>query len=248
MSLELSERRYDELATVDGRRAAAPSLVMKLATGGEVWIAGIPTQQTKDAFPRVDLQVCCLAGPPESRKGVTLPGAQLRVFAISDARSRTEEWKALFPLIRASLFQGDSVLLHCIAGRHRAAVAGTMLVAIFGQLPFNSALQQVLRRRPVRVDQVFQDREFAAWAHAMVNSSKLLTPWPRCTGWITTGRSHTHVQTMAGITLCCHRQGQTRYERLKDPLVTTDPYEAIAWGRTFCSGCRARCPASFLLD
>eukprot|EP00438_Fugacium_kawagutii_P017495 Skav211853 [mRNA] locus=scaffold1622:146541:148184:- [translate_table: standard] len=248
VTLAPSDRRFDELATVDGKRAVKPSRVLKLASGGELWISGIPTSRTSAQFPRVDLQVCCLSGPPESRQGVTLPNAHLSVFTISNPNSRTDEWKKLFPLIRASLYQGDVVLVHCIAGKHRAAVAGVMILAIFCKLSVTDAIKEVLRHRPVRIDQAFEDRAFAQWAHDMVNTTRLSQPWPKCSGWITTERSHCHVQTMPGITLCCHRQGQASYERLRNPLVTTDRFEAAAWGRVFCPGCKARCPASFLLD
>eukprot|EP00438_Fugacium_kawagutii_P008471 Skav236142 [mRNA] locus=scaffold88:140891:147608:- [translate_table: standard] len=226
VTLAPSDRRFDELATVDGKRAVKPSRVLKLASGGELWIAGIPTSRTSAQFPRVDLQCSPISNP----------------------NSRTEEWKKLFPLVRASLYQGDVVLVHCIAGKHRAAVAGVMILAIFCKLSVTDAIKEVLRHRPVRIDQAFEDRAFAQWTHDMVNTTRLSQPWPRCTGWITTERSHCHVQTVPGITLCCHRQGQASYERLRNPLVTTDRFEAAAWGRVFCPGCKARCPASFLLD
>lgn len=131
----------------------------------------------------------------------------------------------MFPLIRSSLYQGDVLLLHCFAGKHRAAVLGVILVAEFGRMSFPEALKEVLRRRPVRVAQSFEERAFAEWGNAKVHEAKLLAPWPKCTGWITTGRSHAHVQTLPGIPRCCHRQGVTKYDR----GVTTVYPQRCAW-------------------
>jgi hypothetical protein len=50
------------------------------------------------------------------------------------------------------------------------------------------------------------------------------------------------------MTLCAHKQGQARPRELKDPDIASDKLEAIAWFLPFCSGCRERAPASFLLQ
>eukprot|EP00438_Fugacium_kawagutii_P026729 Skav228695 [mRNA] locus=scaffold2247:527755:531097:- [translate_table: standard] len=194
----------------------------------------------------------CLGGPLGSQ-----PGGRGRLMAVLQTLEDVASWEeAMGGACRSLLIHqagrypasGDVVLVHCIAGKHRAAVAGVMILAIFCKLSVTDAIKEVLRHRPVRIDQAFEDRAFAQWTHDMVNTTRLSQPWPRCTGWITTERSHCHVQTVPGITLCCHRQGQASYERLRNPLVTTDRFEAAAWGRVFCPGCKARCPASFLLD
>lgn len=45
VALAPSDRRFDELATVDGKRAVKPTLLFKLTSGGEIWLSGIPTAQ-----------------------------------------------------------------------------------------------------------------------------------------------------------------------------------------------------------
>ena len=45
------------------------------AKGGRLWLSGLPKQVEAPNFPPVTLQIICLPGSPESRGGVTLPGA-----------------------------------------------------------------------------------------------------------------------------------------------------------------------------
>eukprot|EP00435_Cladocopium_sp_Y103_P028886 s2906_g7.t1 len=246
--LGAADRRFDQLATVSGKQTEMPSLVLQLRRGGELWISGIPTEQTKHHFPAAQLQVCCMAESPERRGGITLEGAVLRQFPIADARARQNTWKALFPLVRRSLFQGDTVLFHCVAGRHRAAVAGTVVYAIMGRCNIKTTEEGILKRRPIKLQQAFQDRALADWAHRTVATTTLAAPLPKATAWAATDKSHVHVLTDNEVPLCAHKQGESRPRALKDPYITADKYEALAWSLPFCAGCRDRAPASFLLE
>eukprot|EP00435_Cladocopium_sp_Y103_P030945 s870_g7.t1 len=241
-----ADRRFDLLATVSGKQTEMPSMVLQLRGGGELWISGIPTKQTKHHFPPAQLQVCCMAESPERRGGITLEGAVLRQFPIADARARQTAWKALFPLVRRSLFQGDTVLFHCVAGRHRAAVAGTVVYAIMGRCNIQKAEEGILKRRPIKLQQAFQDRGLADWAHRTVATTTLTAPLPKAMSWAATEKSHVHILTDNNVPLCAHKQGESRPRALKDPYITADKYEALAWSLPFCAGCRDRAPASFL--
>ena len=145
-SLDPDENRFDQLATAKRKSTEAPSMVLRLNNGGATWIAGLPTERTKKHFPHVDLQVCCVVEEPEARGGITLPGAHLVMLPLTGS-DRDELWKACWPLIRNTLFQGDVVLAHCVAGRHRAAVGGTVIVACMQQTGLSAAEQTVLARR-----------------------------------------------------------------------------------------------------
>ena len=111
------------MATVKGKTTEAPSLVFKLRSGGEVWISGIPAGGFAGLLHGGDSRATWGSDPRRSRFG-ELPQRE--------RPRKTAAWKKLFPLIRQWLFQGDKVLIHCIAGRHRAAAAGTVTVACAG--------------------------------------------------------------------------------------------------------------------
>ena len=244
-SLDPDENRFDKLATVKGKTTEAPSMVLQLNNGGALWISGLPTEKTKRHFPKVDLQVCCMVEEPEARGGITLPGAHLVMLPLTGA-DRDDHWKACWPLIRNTLFQGDVVLTHCVAGRHRAAVGGTVMVACMQQTGVSAAEATVLARRPIQLQEAFKNRHLASWAHATVRSTRLGNPFPKGWGWAATERSHVHVVGADKAPLCTFKQGSNRPRFLKDPEITQDKQLASDWGLPFCAACRERCSASFL--
>ena len=95
------------------------------------------------------LQICCMSERPESRGGVTLGGALLKTFAIADPVHRNADWAEIWPLVKATLFAGESVLTHCMAGRHRAGGATTLMRAGLAQESFDDAAKYIKSRRPV---------------------------------------------------------------------------------------------------
>ena len=123
------QTQFDRLATAEGRSTLAPTLVLETRPGGKLWLAGIPTAATMDRFPPVNLQICCMSQYPEGRGGVTLPNASLMKFDIGRP-SQSQDWKLLWPLIHQSLQCGDSVLIHCMAGKHRAPALTSLVYAL----------------------------------------------------------------------------------------------------------------------
>ena len=56
--------------------------------------------------------------------------------AITDARSRDQQWKEAWPVIRQTLMSGGSVLGHCVAGRHRAAGGQALILSLITDSTF----------------------------------------------------------------------------------------------------------------
>ena len=104
-----SERRYDRLATVNGKTAEPPTLIYQSVRKGQVFLAGLPTSQTLHAFPATDLQVVCF---PESPGGISLPRTMVVHMSPTWTAGRTEQWKNLWPLLRGT----SSSRIHCGAG------------------------------------------------------------------------------------------------------------------------------------
>ena len=177
-----------------------------------------------------------------SRGGVELYGAKAKVshICVAHADGRDQEWQWYWPLI--------VVLVHCAAGRHRAAVVAFMIVAIMCRITVGQAHAQVLQRRPIQLEQAFRDDDLSKWAHAVVRHTELLSPWPQSGGWIGNERSHCHIMTCEGVALCAHEQGASQVARLLAPLMTKDPREGAAWCKPFCRECAERALAGFCCD
>ena len=130
LSASKADQVFDRLATIKGKAAQAPTFILETSAGGKLWLSGIPTARSQSHFPRCTLQVCCFPESPGQRGGVVLQGALLRHLSIANEHLRQEDWRKVWPLILQTLWSGESVLLHCISGRHRAAGASCMIRAI----------------------------------------------------------------------------------------------------------------------
>ena len=97
-------------------------------------------------------------------------------FPISGKQDRAGAWKRLFPRVRQSLYQGDVLLYHCMAGRHRGAAAGVVTVAVMGRMTIREAEESILKRRSIQLRQAFRDEHLADWAHKTVTSTTLPPP------------------------------------------------------------------------
>ena len=209
-------------------------------------MAGIPTAVTAAAFPACSLQVVCFPERLAQRQGVPLSGAHVEYFAIAHADRRQEDWDRVWPLVRRSLYHGDVVIVHCMAGRHRAALAAAMWLAMLKGISLADAAGEIRRCRDVEITKTLQDRKLAGWVHQALASSSAGASEPECTGFMATARSQVHISTAKGYPLCQHKQAARRADRLAYPLTTSDKFDAIAWERRFCRTCLSKCPASFL--
>ena len=73
-----------------GKSAPAPTrIAVAEISGGELWLAGLPTEQNKGRFAKTHLQVRCFGEGPERRGGCKLPGAPLRMEIAGYERSGT---------------------------------------------------------------------------------------------------------------------------------------------------------------
>ncbi|CAJ1339037.1 unnamed protein product [Effrenium voratum] len=210
LDLNPADSKWDRLATV--KSAQTPSLIYNNVRGGALFLAGIPTAVTAAAFPACSLQVVCFPERLAQRQGVPLSGAHVEYFAIGHADRRQEDWDRVWPLVRRSLYHGDVVIVHCMAGRHRAALAAAMWLAMLKGISL-------------------ADRKLAGWVHQALASSSAGASEPECTGFMATARSQVHISTARSTSV-----------RLAYPLTTSDKFEAIAWEQRFCRTCLSKHP------
>ena len=114
---------------------------MELLTVGEGGLrqSGVPTADCLHQFPRCGLQINCTDKQDptkikvqgrqggKDKKGVTLPGADVLNLQITGSR-RSEQFEEVLAATKTTLCQGENVVVHCKAGRRRAAVAAAKLV------------------------------------------------------------------------------------------------------------------------
>jgi len=128
------DQKFDRLATIHGKSAESPSLIYQNRAGGKLWLSGIPTRNTAHRFPKgVTLQIACMAGAPSSRGGVVLTDALLKHLCVAHGSSRNRDFEEVWPLLRNTMYAGESALIHCLSGRHRAGVGGCVFRALLAQ-------------------------------------------------------------------------------------------------------------------
>ena len=226
------------------REAAAADRVVEVkdAEIGEV-PASVDTRRPAEAaeLPGNFLEIPeCLGLNPADSKWDRLATVWGKYFAIAHADRRQEDWDRVWPLVRRSLYHGDVVIVHCMAGRHRAALAAAMWLAMLEGISLADAAGDV------EITKTLQDRKLAGWVHQALASSSAGVSEPVCTGFMATAKSQVHISTAKGYPLCQHKQAARRADRLAYPLTTSDKFEAIAWEQRFCRTCLSKCPASFL--
>ena len=89
---------------------------------GSAWVRCLPPQ----SFPDIALQITAMAQDPVARGGIVLPGG----FAPPMKHHFRKAGAGLLLLVKHTLWEGQNVLAHCMAGRHWGASAGAVLRSI----------------------------------------------------------------------------------------------------------------------
>ena len=114
--------------------------MFRTQSGGTLILSGLHVQEQR----QVALQVSALGQAPEARNGVTLQGARLLVVSL---RSRlSPRLGEVFGIIARTLWHGDCVVVHCMAGRRRAALLVCVTLALletpnFGTGPIEPSVE-----------------------------------------------------------------------------------------------------------
>ena len=94
-----------------------------------------------------------------------LPGASwfLRTWNVPFLVSLqdAEAWKDLWPLLLQTLYCGETVVVHCIAGRHRAGGASAVMRAALMDESFEVASKWIAARRNTDIPGFCKDKSIA---------------------------------------------------------------------------------------
>lgn len=210
-----------------------------------MWLSGLPVGATRGHFPAVSLQVKCFGDSLQSKGGVTISNATLVTVALTDPRQRESQWREHWPTIRQSVHANEEVLIHCMAGRHRAAGLAILVHSLLAGTSMAESHLVVKSLRDIEFDQLVKKKHVADWLYQTQRSSYVGAPLPAVIGYVATMRSRLHIMAEGGAPLCSHKQGSGKAaERLVRPITTSSLLEAVAWGREFCTSCISKAPPS----
>ena len=235
---------FDYLAGKQRRYDQAPSAIYRSEAGGVLWLGPLPVAETQARFPRVTLQVTCFSPEVEERGGLVLQGAMHIHIAPSSVRDRTQQWRVQWPLIKNSVQSGEGVLLHCLAGKHRAAGVAVLCRAVLAGESLQEAEDHIKKVRTIDLPGLVRNKGIGEWLAEMRRTTVLTAPHPKVVGCIATTKSKLHLMTDAELPLCQHKQSADKMvDRLSQPMKTTKFFEAAAWMRPTCDVCMGKAPA-----
>jgi len=139
---------------------------------------------------------------------------------------------------------GEEVLLHCVAGKHRAAGIAVLCRAVLCGESLIEAENHIKQVRRIDLPGLVKDKSIGEWLAEMKRSTTLTAPHPKVVGCIATTKSKLHLMTAAELPLCQHKQSADKVvDRLSHPMKTTKFFEAAAWQRPTCDACMGKAPA-----
>ena len=169
-----------------------------------------------------------------------------------------EEWPDVIRTVHNSLHQRDNAYVRCVAGVHRAGCAGTMMRAVLHGETFDQAFKEVGSVRQIRPESVIKD--FGQTRIDAMMGTRLTLPSQRPAGWAEFRTLiHAMVKKKDGtiLPLCTWNQKEEKATaRAKADQQCSElmkgPQELEDWlvdvSKSFCSKCKPKVPASFLVQ
>ena len=191
----------------------------------------------------------CFGKRQQEVGGTVIPGAYCIRLELSNPSRRTEEWQAACRLLTITLFAGESAVVHCMAGVHRAATVGAMMRSKLRHETFEVASSVVQRVRNVEIEKVVKQRGLAEWIRSTLANTRLPRIGPPVDQWVAAQAvgsrlhaSHASPPQTDQAPLCKWRQRAAHFG--SEPLVASSLQEAVGWGRQLRPECKAKLPAS----
>ena len=268
---ELAKQRFRKKG--NKYRPEPPTLIAKVRKqGGELWLGGLPLEENLQALKgkNISIQIHCFNGDPTSRtikdnrrgtrevRGKQIPGALVLQLNMDKPKEAEKEWPDVIRTVYSSLHQGDNAYVHCMAGVHRAGLTGPMMRSSVHGETFDEALKQVGSVRQIRPESVIRD--FGRPRINAMLSTRLTPPTQRPAGWAEFRKLiHAMVKREDGTSmpLCTWNQKEDKAaaraktnqqcsELMKGTKELGDWLVDVSKG--FCSKCKAKVPASFLVQ
>lgn len=107
----------------------------------------------------------------------------------TNTHQRVAQWQVAFPVIEVTVQAGEQVLVHCVAGRHRAAAVGVLLRTIFTAEPIPQSDAWISQWRDIELHRIAYDRGVGAWMKETLQRSQVGVAWPKVSGFLASSRS-----------------------------------------------------------
>lgn len=225
---------------------------------GGLFLSGLPLEADLErlAAHNVRLAVSVFGGQHQGAeaRGGKLPKycANLRM-PLTDRRNRSAAWPVVLGHILQTLQVNESVLIHCMAGCHRAPlVMGLVLCATQGWT-WSKAVEHMNRLRNVDVPGAMENAELRDWIFSRTRTRHAQPKQlPRPLMWVAADKSPSilwHIsfsndsdQSQQVYPLCMWNQKGAKF---KD-FVQTSTSEALTISTSFCNNCAKSVPGSLL--
>ena len=185
------DAKYDELAALRWKRKGSsksgveppckcpiPRRDPEGPEPGSIWVGGLPTETNRRWFEenRVTLVVTCFAESALTRevreqgrmvKGWIPDSCYVVHVVVGCEKERSEQFREALRIMAPTLEAGESVLIHCMAGVHRAPVITAASLSHFLPCSFDEAVRHVQQVRATELSLVLRDSRLASWARSM---------------------------------------------------------------------------------
>eukprot|EP00435_Cladocopium_sp_Y103_P036638 s1798_g9.t1 len=265
-AVDLNDDYFDALALQRWSRPGhsgspePPTVVYRHGTEAEapvVILGGNPDLQDLGLLEnhRVKLVVTCYTKPAAEQGAVFPSNVCIRHWVISSPKRRDRDWAALKPLIRSTLDHGSSILVHCMAGVHRAPVAtGIVLAALQGQ-SLDSTMRHIRRVRAIEDHKMLGPNfeNFTKWANDKAEGDSPPCCYARIpVQFISSENTRNALWHLVPYDfdeanpkpLCQWKRKQASFKGLVS--LANSVQEALVYDRPFCSNCAQNMPAGAL--
>ena len=160
------------------RTSEAPSQFRLPGRQASLWISGEAhiTYEFLNTFDIKPLVITCKNGRVASVDAAcrSLNMSLPFLYNFGHWKIRFRDWPQVMVMVKQAIDQGQDVILHCAAGRHRAATTGTLVLMWGCGITFEEARQIVeAKRRSVEIGKVVDERrgEMLRWIQQWQDSA-----------------------------------------------------------------------------
>ena len=217
-------------------------------------LSGLPKEEDVEFLDRQNITLVLSAmtdRAKDTRNGLRSNHIMQFSVPVSYAgRDRSVAWDAAGHLVPAAIENGESVLVHCLAGVRRGPVLTALILALLCNSSLEDALRTISGLRAVEPYKVWERKgghEIRDWVRAEIGRGWLALYFPKTSKWMCSVRDHSAwhvVPEGANGPLCRWNQTAAKGFFKGETFSAADTREAWYYYRPFCTSCSAQLPAS----